>query len=139
MRLKEGGVRVRFVTEITKDNIDACKELMKYVDLKHLDGIKGNFVVTEDKYYAFTGVKEEDLPAEIIYSNVKLYAEHNQYRFETLWNNSVPAERRIREIEQGIERGETRIISDLKERVNLAYRLIEDTKQEVLIADLECR
>ena len=34
-------VRLRYVSEITKDNISYCKELMTIVDeLRHLDGIK---------------------------------------------------------------------------------------------------
>jgi two-component system, OmpR family, sensor histidine kinase VicK len=35
-------VKLRYLTEITHDNIAACKELMTIVDeLRHLDGIKG--------------------------------------------------------------------------------------------------
>jgi two-component system, OmpR family, sensor histidine kinase VicK len=38
------GVRLRYVTEITKDNVKYCKELLKMVnELRHIDGIKGNF------------------------------------------------------------------------------------------------
>jgi hypothetical protein len=43
---KRRGVRTRYITEITKDNLDYCKELTSIVDeLRHLDGIKGNFYV----------------------------------------------------------------------------------------------
>jgi hypothetical protein len=38
-------------TEITKDNIRYCKELMKIVDeLYHLEGIKGNFYISETEH-----------------------------------------------------------------------------------------
>jgi two-component system sensor histidine kinase VicK len=38
----------RFITEVTNDNISYCKELTKLVDeLRHIDGIKGNFYVNE--------------------------------------------------------------------------------------------
>ncbi len=47
---KSRGVELRYVTEITDDNISACKELMTIVDeLRHLDGIKGNFMVSESE------------------------------------------------------------------------------------------
>ena len=45
----------RFITEITNDNISYCKELITLVDeLRHLDGIKGNFYVNETEYLAPT-------------------------------------------------------------------------------------
>lgn len=38
---KSRGVRLRYLTEITKGNLSYCKELMKIVDeLRHLEGIK---------------------------------------------------------------------------------------------------
>ena len=41
--LKERGIRLRFIAEITKDNIVDCKELMKTCELRHLDEVKGIF------------------------------------------------------------------------------------------------
>jgi len=38
---KRRHVKIIYITEITKDNLDCCKELMSIVDeLRHLDGIK---------------------------------------------------------------------------------------------------
>jgi hypothetical protein len=39
--LNNRGVRQRNITEITKENIIQCKELMKFQELRHLDGLKG--------------------------------------------------------------------------------------------------
>ena len=45
---KKRGVKIRFITEITKDNIQYCKELMKFVEeLRHMDGVMGNMAVSE--------------------------------------------------------------------------------------------
>ena len=49
--LKNRGIRLRFITEITKDNISYCKVLMKVTELRHLDGIKGNFGITDGTEY----------------------------------------------------------------------------------------
>jgi two-component system, OmpR family, sensor histidine kinase VicK len=41
---KNRGVKLRYLTEITHYNVAASKELMTIVDeVRHLDGIKGNF------------------------------------------------------------------------------------------------
>jgi len=41
----------RYVIEVTKKNIDYCKNLMKLLDLRHLDNIRGNFLLYENKYW----------------------------------------------------------------------------------------
>jgi hypothetical protein len=47
------GVRLRYVTEITEDNVEYCKKLLKLVDeLRHIEGIKGNFYISETEYIA---------------------------------------------------------------------------------------
>ena len=49
---KKRGVTIRFITEITKENLGYCKELMQYVDLRHIPEVKGNMAVSETEYIA---------------------------------------------------------------------------------------
>jgi two-component system, OmpR family, sensor histidine kinase VicK len=117
---KNRGVRLRYLTEITNANISYCKELMSTVnELRHLDGIKGNFMISEREYLAPATSHEQSRPASlIIYSTVKEIVEHQQYVFETLWNKSISADKRIRELDQGISTHyETKIIEDPDEIV----------------------
>jgi len=117
---KSRGVKLRYLTEITNSNISYCKELMAIVDeVRHLDGIKGNFMVSETEYLApATSHEDTKLTSLIIYSSVREIVEHQQYVFETLWNKSISAEKRIRDLEQGITTHyETKIIEDPDEVV----------------------
>jgi hypothetical protein len=42
------GIKSRVITEITKDNLYYCKELMKIItELRHLDEVKGNFSISD--------------------------------------------------------------------------------------------
>jgi hypothetical protein len=51
--MKNRGVKMRFITEITKDNIKYCRQLMKIGEIRHLDDVKGNMgIVDGDTYYA---------------------------------------------------------------------------------------
>jgi signal transduction histidine kinase len=71
-------------------------------ELRHLDGMKGNFYISESAYLAPATFHEKGKPAsQIIYSNVKEIVEHQSYVFDSFWNRAVPAERRIKEIEEG--------------------------------------
>jgi two-component system sensor histidine kinase VicK len=113
-------VRLRYLTEITSENVSYCKELMSTVhELRHLDGIKGNFMISESEYLApATSQLEKKIASLIIYSSVKEIVEHQQYVFETLWNKSISAERRIIELDRGISTHyETKIIDNPDEIV----------------------
>ena len=46
------GTRLRFITEVTKENISYAKEFMESVELRHLDGVKENFGVGDVEYIA---------------------------------------------------------------------------------------
>ena len=50
--------RLRFITEITKDNLSYCKELLKTVELRHMVEVKGNFGVSETQYAANSTIRE---------------------------------------------------------------------------------
>ena len=96
------GIKTRFITEITEKNIEYCKELMKIIyELRHLEGIKGNFGVSESDYIA-TAMQQEGRPIpQLIRSNARAMIEQQQYFFETLWDKAIPAEKKISEIEEG--------------------------------------
>ncbi|MGC2682126.1 MAG: hypothetical protein WA323_09680, partial [Candidatus Nitrosopolaris sp.] len=129
---KSRGVKLRYLTEITNANISYCKELMAIVDeVRHLDGIKGNFMVSEIEYLApATSHEETKLSSLIIYSSVREIVEHQQYVFETLWNKSMSAEKRIRELKEGVTiHYQTKVIEDPDEVVKEISRLIANSNE----------
>ncbi|HZS73157.1 MAG TPA: hypothetical protein VFA69_01500, partial [Candidatus Nitrosotalea sp.] len=102
--LKEKGVRIRYITEITESNLQFCKLLMNIIpEFHHLDGIKGAFGVTDDEFLATATLQEIKPISHAIYSSAKQLVEVQRHIFETLWNRSVLAERKIKEIEEGTE------------------------------------
>jgi len=123
---KRKGVQLRYLTEITNDNLSYCKEIMSIVDeVRHLDGIKGNFMISESEYLAPITTRDNIKPADtIIFSNVKEIVEHQQYVFHTFWDKAIPAEQKIREIEEGIVHYDTRIINDGQQIIKEIHRLI---------------
>jgi two-component system, OmpR family, sensor histidine kinase VicK len=114
---KGKSVVLRYITEITKDNMAYCKELMTMVDeLRHLEGIKGNFMLSETEYLAPIILFEKGkIASQIIYSNQKEIVDQHQYMFDTLWNKSISAEQRIKEIEEGVEHTDTRVLKNKAE------------------------
>jgi hypothetical protein len=88
---KERGVRIRYVTEVTAENLAYCVDLMRFVELRHLDGVQGSFAVSETEFVAGIRGKKKIILAKLVYSNVKEVVEHEQDAFETLWKNAEPA------------------------------------------------
>src|SRR5215467_4121849 len=126
LEAKARATRLRFITEITKENISYTKDFMEIVELRHLDGVKGNFGVGDSEYIAISTTdaslseKCSTIP-HAVYSNVIEDIQQQQYVFEILWDKATPAEQRIREIEEGIERVETVAIknsSEIAKRIN---------------------
>ena len=132
---KRRGVKLHYVTEITKDNISYCKQLMDMVDeLRHLDGIKGNFYVSESGYLAPATAHEVGKSAsQVIYSNVTEIIEHQRYVFDTLWNKAIQAGDRIREIEEGIDLAKTEVIQSPQKIMDTFLDMIKLAKHEILL------
>jgi len=133
---KSRGVRLRYLTEITNDNISYCKELMKIVDeLRHLDGVKANFAVSETEYVATSTLREAQPVPEVIYSNVKDVVEQQQYLFETLWKKSTSAEEKIRQFEEGTTPEYFEVFTDRDREVvsQILLDLAKSVREEALI------
>jgi hypothetical protein len=97
MQLTKRGIRVRFLAEITKENLVYSKELMKFAELRHLDNIKfGGFGIFDGtKYRCSPTSKGEGSPPEFIMSNVKELVEEQTFVFDTLWSRAIPVKQRI--------------------------------------------
>jgi signal transduction histidine kinase len=134
MNAKNAGIKLRCITEITKENILYCKELLQIVnELRHLEGIKGNFYLSEGEYLSPATFHTKGKPAsQIIYSNIKEIVEHQQYIFETLWNKSIPAKDKIIEIENEIEPEFLEVISDCKKATKIYIELAKSVEKEAL-------
>jgi hypothetical protein len=94
---KERGVRIRYVTEVTADNVKHCKELSEFVELRHLAGVRGSFAVSEREFVA--GIRGKTSLKKLIYSNMPELVAHKRDVFETFWEIAVPAADRIKELE----------------------------------------
>jgi two-component system, OmpR family, sensor histidine kinase VicK len=133
INIKDRGIRSRYVTDITRDNLPYCKEAMKFGELRHLDGIKGNFAVSEKEYMASATMQEAELLQQVIYSNVKEVLEQQQYVFDSFWKKSVAAENRIREIEEGVASDVIEVIQNASRAKTLYFEVIKSAKEEVLV------
>ena len=58
-KLKNKGVKIRWITDIKKENFSDCKKLMRIAEVRHLDAIIGAFGIHDGiEYRASANVKE---------------------------------------------------------------------------------
>ena len=130
--IKRGG-KIRFITEITKENLHYCKELRKIVtEMRHLEGLVGGIAVSESEYMSTTTLREKQLLTQVFYSNAKEVVGQGQYIFDTFWNKAIPVEDRFREIEEGIKPDFIETIRDTTKVQNIALDLVKSSNEEIL-------
>jgi hypothetical protein len=141
------GVRLRYLTEITAENISYCKELLSIVsELRHLEGIKANFMISEMEYVAplvmldnggeVTTTTTKAASAQIIHSNLDELVKQHEYMFDTLWSNATLAERRIKQIEEGTEPIETKVIEDKEKILNHMKSILEKATERSVCSSI---
>lgn len=133
-KLKRNNVNIRLITEVTADNLRYCKEIINILsaEVKHLEGVKGNFVISDKKIYlGTTNLEENKHIPDLVYSNAKGIIEQNRFMFETLWKRALPAEQRIRQIEKGILPVETYLIDDPVDAFTYTVNLVNGVEEEL--------
>jgi signal transduction histidine kinase len=140
--IKKSNRKVRYITDISKNNLKYCKQLMDYFDeIRHIDGLRANFSVSDKEFLASGSLLQEEthrpqfaeLLQQIIYSNVKDIVEQQKYVFESFWNKAIPAEQRIKELEEGTILGNTEVIQVPSKIQELFIDLVNSAKEEVLL------
>jgi two-component system sensor histidine kinase VicK len=128
------GGKIRFITEITKENLPYCKELRKIVtEMRHMEGLVGGIAVSESEYMSTSSLREKELLTQVFHSNADEIVRQGQYIFDAFWNNAIPAEERIKEIEEGIKPDFIETIRESTRVQDIAFELVKSCKEEILI------
>lgn len=136
LKLEKRGIKIRFLTDITKENITACKKFLtlKTSELRHLAGVKGNYAIADRKeYFENTISKGNEQPAHGIFTTVRGIVDSRQFLFDTLWSKGVPAEDRMKEIEKGIQPSFTETLRDPPEIDKIGFDLVKSAKEEIQV------
>jgi two-component system sensor histidine kinase VicK len=138
--IKRGG-KIRCITEITKENLHYCEDLVqKVTELRHMDGLKGGLAINESEYMATTVLKEAQPLTEVIYSNVDEVVAQGQFIFDTLWKNATLAQKKIKELKEGIESYETKLITESSDSLieTELERIIRNSSEVNICTSIDC-
>jgi hypothetical protein len=96
----EGGVKLRYISEMTKNNIPYCRALMDIAELLHLDDVKGGMTVNKTENIATANLQEAKPVSHSIYSNVKEIVEQQQLLFERLWSKTTLLNKKLKKLKR---------------------------------------
>ena len=143
LKVDKRGIKIRFLTEIREENLQYCKKMLeeiKHIEMRHMDGVKGNFALHDDREYFlpfFVGKPEEPESRNALYCTQKEMVEAHLFMFENLWRQAIPAQLRIKELEEGVKPTFTKILRDAHEIQKLAFEIVSSAKEEILVLIFE--
>jgi signal transduction histidine kinase len=129
---KKRGVRIRLLTEVTKENQDSWIKLSDFGDIRQIKNTFGNFIVTEREF--LLGFANSSHNSEVLYSNEQESLVEQRYIFENLWaNNSNEYHHRTISSTKSVKIEEIRILYDPTEIRNKYVDLIKSATSEISI------
>ena len=130
--LKKRGIFTRFVTKITKENIEYCKDLTKYVELRHSDRIKCNMLISGNECVTTTLLYDGPKTMfQTIYTDTKDVIEQKLNLFERVWDDSIPFEQKIYEMNKGLMGGVFNVVHDYNKIMKMINDLVESCSKEI--------
>ncbi len=126
---KAKGIRIRLITEITRDNLSSCKQIKEFAEVRHLEKIIGNFAINDLEY--FGQAEGNAFASNLIYSNEGGIVEQQKCIFEILWNNAVTQHDKGSSLEVGVDPEEIKVLSDPYEIRNTYLNLIKSAVSEI--------
>ena len=126
---KRRNIKIRFITQITSDNLPYIKDLMNYAEVRHMDIVKGNMAISETESVSTATLNSAKPVTQTIYSNAQPIVEQQRYFFENLWTNAMPVEERIKELEGIAVRVETRAVRGGNEILQETLRMVRDSNE----------
>jgi signal transduction histidine kinase len=127
-KFKERKGRIRVITDINANNINNCKVLMTFGEVRHINDIKGNFSINDaGEYIASMLTREPESDLKLLYSNSFALLQQQLLIFNSFWNIATPSEQKIREIEGNFGSIVTTIIDDPQEIINRATMVTESS------------
>lgn len=141
--LSKRGGKIRFITEITKENILYCREIMRFAELRHIDDLMvGGWGVSELDYIATVPRSPEKVPLQPVqglHSKVPEVLKLQKFIVDSLWEKATPASQRIKEIEKGITREFIEVRKEKADIEGIYYEVLGASKREILIVFPDAR
>ncbi len=130
--LKSNGASLRCITEISRENLPQCKEIMKDFELFHTSCLTGSFLIADEQEYLgyLTSGKGEEKLLRIVNPS---FVDAQRFLVNIVLGKSLPANQRIMEIGKGTDAEFMETIRDPHRVKSLMLDLIKSAIYDIAI------
>ncbi|WP_148687081.1 hypothetical protein [Candidatus Nitrosocosmicus hydrocola] len=133
-RVREKGIKCRLITQVNLENINFLNPLSNFLEIRHLEGLRGNFGIYDERgYMAFILHKENNESLQTYFSTSKTLAEEQMQLFEELWEMAIPFAARKKELEYEDKKDTQRTITGFENIQKEIEALILTCKKDMTI------
>jgi two-component system sensor histidine kinase VicK len=134
-------LKFQLVADLQDGNVGYYKAVMEAgVEIRHIEGNKVSFALSKAEYLAapLSAIEEQassgaPIPREVVWSTRQDVVSQADQIFQVMWKSAIPADARIRQLEEGVEPEATLIINDMKKVYELGKKMTEECSEEVLM------
>lgn len=98
-KAKQKGIKVRIATQVTKENIDILKNLVRLADIRQSSAVKARFCVVDGREFTFMLLDDKDVHPTYdvaIWVNTEFFAKAIEDMFESEWKKMKPIDQSIK-------------------------------------------
>ena len=97
--IEERGLRIRLIVETTPENKEFINNI-KYYEIRHLDNIRTNFGIMDERDYMLWAFHEDgQKPEQAFFSNSISLVKKQQMLFDKIWKLGISLSERNRQLE----------------------------------------
>lgn len=130
--LKSNGARLRCITEIGRENLSLCKELMKEFELYHTSCLTGSFLIADEQEYVgylTSAIGDEKL----LWIRNSAFVDAQRFLVNAIIDKALPANQRILEIGRGTSEEFMETIKDPVRVKSLVSEIVRSAVYEIAI------
>lgn len=134
------GAKIKYVFPITKKNIELIKGLMEFAEVRHIDFSPIRARIIDDKtcLVRYGGEEFTPLSEQVgIRSSASNYVTTMKFYFNHIWEEAIPAEERIRELETGAPIEKTEVIKGAENVYDNIIDVMRSCKKDLLVSVTE--
>lgn len=131
--IEERDLKIRLIVDASAENIHLLNSI-KYYDIRHLDNVRVNFGILDERVYMiYFFNKETEKPEQGFLSNSKVLVDKQRQVFQKLWDIAIPISIRSKELDHQVIQDFPKTLTDFMEIKNEVYLLIELSKKDLII------
>ena len=131
--IKERNLKIRTIIETTPENVELVNSI-KYYEIRHLDNLRGNFGITDNRTYMICIFhKDVQKPEQAFFSNFKSLVDKQQQLFDKLWEIGLPLKDRNKEIEYQQTEEFHKLLTNFEDVRCEVISFLAQGKREILI------